>query len=72
MGDKKNKYPYPKGERVWVGYYTEKRELKFIITSKEARDIYFLYEFTDGSFKRLGKSRSPKELESKFDVEKKI
>ena len=67
------KHPYPKGEHVWVGYYTEKRELMFIITTKEsARDFYYLYEFVDGKFKRLGKSRSPRELEEKFEVDKKI
>ncbi len=71
MGDT-NGFVCPKGERAWVGYYTQKHELKFVITSKEARDFYFLYEFVDGKLKRLGKARSPKELEEKFDVEKRI
>lgn len=73
MADKKNEYPYPKGEHVWVGYYTEKHELMFIITTKEStRDFYYLYELADGKFRRLGKSRSPRELEEKFEVDKKI
>lgn len=64
---------YPKGERVWVGYYNQAHELKFIVTSKETmRDYYFLYELVDGEFRKLGKSRSPKELEDKFDVDKKL
>ena len=64
---------YPKGERVWVGIYNKDHELMFIITSKESsRDYYFLYELVDGSFKKLGRARSPKELETKFDVEKKL
>ena len=64
---------YPKGERVWVGYYNTKHELLFILTSKESsRDYYFLYELVDGTFKNLGRARSPKELETKFDVEKKL
>ena len=42
------------------------------MTSKEARDYYFLYELVDGKLKKLGKARSPKELEEKFDVEKRI
>lgn len=64
---------YPKGERVWVGYYNAQHELLFIMTSKEtSRDYYFLYELVDGSFRKLGKSRSPKELEARFDVEKKM
>lgn len=64
---------YPKGERVWVGYYNAKQELLFILTSKESsRDYYFLYELVDGAFKKLGRARSPKELEAKFNVEKKM
>lgn len=69
----KNEPKYPKGERVWVGLYNQSHELKFIITSKESsRDFYFLYELVDGEFRKLGKSRSPKELEEKFEVNKKI
>lgn len=66
-------FKYPKGERVWVGYYNVQHELLFIMTSKEtSRDYYFLYELVDGTFRKLGKARSPKELEAKFDVEKKM
>ena len=64
---------YPKGERVWVGYYDTGHELRFILTSKESsREYFFLYELADGAFKKLGRARSPKELETKFDVEKKL
>lgn len=61
---------YPKGERAWVGYYDINHELRFIVTSKESRDYYYLYAYTDGEFKKLGKARSPKELEEKFGVNK--
>ncbi len=68
-----NKPKYPKGERVWVGYYNADHELLFILTSKESsREYFYLYELVDGTFKKLGRSRSPKELESKFEVEKKM
>lgn len=64
---------YPKGERVWVGIYNKDHEPMFIITSKESsRDYYFLYELIGGSFKKLGRARSPKELEEKYDVDKRI
>lgn len=64
---------YPKGERVWVSFYNIDHKLMFIITSKElSRDYYFLYELVDGSFKKLGRARSPKELEGKHDVDKRI
>lgn len=64
---------HPKGERVHVGYYNTNRELVFILTSKKSSgDYFFLYELVDGEFKKLGKSRSPKELETKFGVDKKL
>lgn len=64
---------YPKGEKVWVGYYDAQKNLRFIMTSKENnRDFYFLYEFVDGQFKKLGKARSQKELEDKFEVSSKL
>lgn len=43
-----------------------------ILTSKESREFYFLYELVDGEFKKLGKARTPKELEDKFEVSKKM
>lgn len=63
---------YPKAERVWVSYYGTNHELLFILTSKESsREYYFLYELVDGAFKKLGKGRSPKELEEKYNVRQK-
>lgn len=59
---------YPKGERVWTGYYNKAGELLFIITSKETRDWYFLYALEDGKFKKLGRAKNPPELEIKFHV----
>lgn len=56
-----------------VSYYNSDHELLFILTSKEPfREYFFLYELIDGTFKKLGRARSPKELESKFCVEKKM
>lgn len=63
---------YPKGERVWTGYYNRKGELLFILTSKELRDQYFLYELVDGEFKKLGKNPDPSVLVSRFKVEEKM
>ena len=63
----------PKGEIAWMGYYDTSHNLKFLVTSKSNnRDFYFLYEVIDGALKKLGKSRSPKELEEKFIVWKKV
>lgn len=55
---------YPKGEIVWVRYNIE-GELKYILTAKQTRDVYFLYELRDGKFVKLGKDQSPKVLEKK-------
>lgn len=65
-------FKYPKGEIVWESYYNTSQELKFIITSKKVRDCYFIYEFINGEFKKLGKARTPPELVEKYDVLKKI
>lgn len=59
---------YPKGERVWTSYRSLSGELRFIVTSKPTRDAYFLYEFLEGAFKKLGKAKSPLELEEKFNI----
>lgn len=64
---------YPKGEYVWNRYYNVKSELMFIMTAKrESRDFYYLYELEDGVFKKLGKSKSPPELERKFRVDERL
>lgn len=72
MKENMKKFKYPKGERVWESYYNESRELKFIITSKPTRDAYFLYEFVNDEFKKLGKAKTPPELVEKYDVYKKV
>lgn len=63
---------YPKGEQVWTRYCDSSHELLFIITSKSMRDYYFLYELADGTFKKLGKAKSPLELEERFNVLKRM
>lgn len=59
----------PKGEKAWVRYCNSCGETMFVLTSKPARDFYFLYEVKpDGSLVKLGKACSPTELEEKFKV----
>ena len=60
----------PKGERVWVSYLNHRSELVFVLTSNSARDFYFLYEvLEDGKLNKLGKAKSPFDLERKFKVQ---
>ena len=59
-------YTYPKGEIVWVGYCDKDSNLKYIITSKQTRDYYYLYELKDQKFVKLGRDRNPRVLEDKY------
>ena len=64
---------YPKGETVWVSYQNVNGEPVCILTSKQTRDYYYLYEvLPDGTLNKLGKARLPTELEEKFDVRKRM
>ena len=58
----------PKGEIVWVEYKNASGKTLFILTSKEARDVYYLYELRGDSYVKLGKAKEPPELEKKFRV----
>lgn len=63
----------PKGERFWMRYYDKKNSLRFFITSKEiSRDFYFLYEVSGASVKKLGRARSPKDLEEKYKINERV
>ena len=62
----------PRGETVWVDYRNENGKTMFILTSKEARDCYFLYELKGDSYIKLGKAKEPPELERKFKVRERI
>lgn len=59
-------YTYPKGETVWVAHIDKGGNLRYITTSKPARDYYFLYELKDGKFVKLGKNRDPRALEAQY------
>lgn len=62
-------YSVPKGERVWCTYHDLAGKTRFLITSKEANlDFYFLYEVDGAKLRKLGKSRSPKDLEVKHMI----
>ena len=63
---------YPKGETVWTGYYDRAGTLLFIITSKESRDFYYLYECHNDAFTKLGRAKNPLELVERFHVHEKM
>lgn len=55
----------PKTERIWLKRINEKGET-FYITSKENRDHYYLYKTNNDKAVKLGKAKSPLELEQKY------
>lgn len=63
---------YPKGEIVWTEYYTSSHELMFILTSKSSREYYFLYELVDGELKKIGRAKTPTELEIKNKIKERL
>ena len=58
----------PNNEIAWVEYFNRNHQPLFLLTSKEARDFYFLYEVVSDGYKRLGKAPSPIVLEDKYKV----
>ena len=63
----------PKGETAMVCYRNRNGVPVFLLTTKGAREFYFLYSVSEsGALTKLGKARSPKELEQKYDVNAKL
>lgn len=58
----------PRGERCWAGYYNAAGKALFAITSKEARDAYFLYDLRGDAPQKVGKAKEPPELIKRFHV----
>ncbi len=63
----------PKNELAWVRYRDKDGNERFLMTSRPARDLYYLYEVKDGAYVRLGKgARTPKELEDKHRIDERL
>jgi len=63
------KIKYPKNEIPWVSYVGTHGNIVCVLTSNKTQEYYYLYEVQpDGSLQKLGKAKSPPELERKFDV----
>lgn len=63
---------YPKNELIWFHYFNSNHVFMFLSTSSQSRDWYYLYEFKDGRLIKLGKGRSPIELEERFKVDERL
>jgi hypothetical protein len=56
----------PKTERIWTHITTKSGENYYITSKADKRDFYFLYKMDGDTAVKLGKSRSPAELEGTF------
>ena len=57
---------YPKGEICWKAIYDAERTLRYIITSKSAREYYTLWEVTTaGKCVRIARGATPLIVEQK-------
>lgn len=59
----------PKNEIVWVSYFGRDGKRRYILTSREYREKYFLYVVEpDGSMMKLAECASPMKLEERFNI----
>ena len=58
----------PNGEVAWTRYCNKNGDTVFVVTSKPTREFYMLYERVDGGYVRLGRAKSPGELETKYEA----
>ena len=57
----------PKNEMIWVVYHKSSKEPPVaFITSKESREYYYAYRVVGDAYKKVGRARSPVELEEKY------
>lgn len=55
----------PNNEIVWL-HRIEKNGDQYYITSKERRDFYYIYKIEGNKAIKLGKSKSPADLEETY------
>ena len=55
----------PRTEKIWVKRVAQSGEV-YYITSKESREVYYLYRLKDKKAERIGKSKNPLELEEGY------
>lgn len=66
------KVKIPSGEIVWVGYFNREGNPVHIITSKESREWYYLYENAGGEWRKVGREKDPESLVRKHKVREKM
>lgn len=67
-----SEYKVPKGDTIRISYRDYDGNVRLLLTQKES-GIFYLYECLDsGTVKMLGKSKSPYDLEEKYEIHNKI
>ena len=61
-----------KNERVIVEYGNGKGQVVGVMTINQSGSLYFFYEFDGKDYKKLGKGQNPLELESKYNIKKRM
>ena len=61
-----------RNEISWIGYYDRLGDLRYIVTSKESRDWYYLYRVKNGEFERVGRDKDPSKLARENGVGKEL
>lgn len=56
-----------KNEHIMTSFF-RKDELVAVITANQLETVFFLYEYNDGEYRKLGKSENPLELERKYRI----
>lgn len=58
----------PRGEIAWERITTKSGSV-YLVTSKPARDFYYLYLVDDGKLKKIGKAAAPSGLRKYYEEE---
>jgi len=56
----------PKSEKIWVTQTMSDGTVYYTTSKENDRSMYFLYRLENDTAVRIGKSRSPSELEQKY------
>lgn len=56
----------PKSECIWVQRTTLSGDVFYTTSKDNDRSMYFIYKMIDGKAVKLGKNKSPMELERKY------
>ncbi len=59
-------FKIPKGEILWVRHCDKHGAVTHVITSNQNRDVYYMYTVSDGKLTKLGRAKTPIELEKKY------